>query len=67
MPTLARRFRSPSSPVGKIRKGDILVTSGIPGVAAASATPGVGTIVGKAVEDYDSDHIGKITVAVGRT
>ena len=59
--------RVPCKVVGKIRKGDILVTSGIPGVAAASATPGVGTIVGKAVEDYDSDHIGKITVAVGRT
>jgi hypothetical protein len=27
----------------------------------------VGTIVGKALETYDSDHIGTIEIAVGRT
>jgi hypothetical protein len=25
-----------------------------------------GTVIGKALEDYDSDHIGTIEVAVGR-
>ena len=59
--------RVPCKVVGKIKKGDILVTAGIHGVAMASADPKVGSIVGKAVEDYDSDHIGTITVAVGRT
>jgi len=44
-----------------------MVTSGIPGVAiAASGTVAVGTLIGKAIEDYDSDHIGTIQIAVGR-
>jgi hypothetical protein len=54
--------------VGKIRKGDILITSGIPGVAvAASGDVRVGTVVGKDIKDYDSDHIGLVEIAVGRT
>ena len=59
--------RVPCKVVGKIKKGDILVTSGIHGVATASEDPKVGTIVGKAIEDYDSDHIGTIEIAVGRS
>ena len=59
--------RVPCKVVGKIRKGDILVTAGIHGVATATNDPKVGTIVGKAIEEYDSDHIGTIQVAVGRT
>jgi hypothetical protein len=54
--------------VGKITKGDLIVTSNIKGVAISSqgnAQPG--TIIGKALENYDSDHIGTIEVAVGRT
>ena len=58
--------RVPCKVVGKINKGDILVNSGIHGVAIASKDPKPGTIVGKAIENYDSDHIGKIEVAVGR-
>jgi hypothetical protein len=59
--------RVPCKVVGKIKKGDILVTAGIHGVATVSTDPKVGTIVGKAIEDYDSDHIGTIEVAVGRS
>ena len=59
--------RVPCKVVGKIKKGDILVTAGIHGVATVSKDPKVGTIVGKAIEDYDSDHIGTIQVAVGRS
>jgi hypothetical protein len=59
--------RVPCKVVGKINKGDILVTAGIHGVAVASNDPKVGTIVGKAIENYDSDHIGTIQVAVGRS
>ena len=59
--------RVPCKVVGKIKKGDILVTAGIHGVATVSTDPKVGTIVGKAIEDYDSDHIGTIQVAVGRS
>lgn len=65
---VALQGRVPCKVVGKIRKGDILVTSGIPGVAmAATGDVKVGTVVGKALVDYDSDHIGKIEIAVGRT
>ena len=59
--------RVPCKVVGKIKKGDILVTAGIHGVAMATDDPKVGTIVGKAIEDYDSDHIGTIEIAVGRS
>jgi hypothetical protein len=65
---VALQGRVPCKVVGKIRKGDILVTSGITGVAvAAGADVKVGTVVGKALKDYDSDHIGTLEIAVGRT
>jgi hypothetical protein len=65
---VALQGRVPCKVVGKIRKGDILVTSGIAGVAvAASGDIRVGTVVGKAIKDYDSDHIGLVEIAVGRT
>lgn len=65
---IALQGRVPCKVVGKIRKGDILVTAGIPGVAvAASGDIKVGTVVGKAIKDYDSDHIGLVEIAVGRT
>ncbi len=53
--------------VGNISKGDILVTSEIPGVAVKASDVRAGTIIGKAIEDYDSEHVGIIEVAVGRT
>ena len=54
--------------VGKIRKGDLIITSNIKGVAiSAQGSARPGTIIGKALENYDSDHIGTIEVAVGRT
>jgi hypothetical protein len=65
---VALQGRVPCKVVGKIKKGDILVTSGIPGVAmAAAGDVKVGTVVGKALKDYDSDHIGTLEIAVGRT
>lgn len=63
---IALQGRVPCKVVGKIRKGDILVTSRIPGVAIATQNAQAGTIVGKALGNYDSDHIGTIEVAVGR-
>lgn len=61
--------RVPCQVVGKIRKGDRLVASDIPGVAIAldhvSWIPGC--IIGKSLEIYDSDNVGIIEVAVGRT
>jgi hypothetical protein len=65
---VALQGRVPCKVVGKIRKGDMLVTAKIAGVAiAAGDDVKVGTVVGKALQDYDSDHIGTIEIAVGRT
>ena len=65
---VALQGRVPCRVVGKISKGDLLITAGIPGVAiAATGDVKVGTIVGKALVAYDSDHIGTIEIAVGRT
>ena len=61
--------RVPCQVVGSIRKGDRLVVSDKPGVATAinSAQYQPGSIVAKALEDYNSEEIGTIEVAVGRT
>ena len=65
---VALQGRVPCRVVGKIEKGDLLVTSNIKGVAiSAGADVKVGTVVGKALQAYDSDHIGTIEIAVGRT
>jgi hypothetical protein len=65
---VALQGRVPCRVVGKISKGEMLVTSQIPGVAVAGGNDiKVGTVVGKALVDYDSDHIGTIEIAVGRT
>ena len=65
-PAVALQGRVPCKVVGKVQKGDMLVTSTIPGVAIAAEDPAVGTVIGKALENYDSDHIGLIEVVVGR-
>ena len=65
---VALQGRVPVKVVGKIKKGDILIASGINGVAIAGGDNiKVGTMIGKALQDYDSDFIGTIEVAVGRT
>jgi hypothetical protein len=65
---IALQGRVPCKVVGRIQKGDLLVTSSIAGVAiAAGNNAKVGTVIGKSLENYDSDHIGIIEVAVGRT
>jgi hypothetical protein len=64
---IALQGRVPCKVVGKIQKGDLLTTSSIPGVAIKSENPKIGTIIGKAIENYDSESVGLIQVAVGRT
>ena len=61
--------RVPCSVIGNIHKGDRLVASDIPGVAEPldSNKYQPACIVGKALENYNSDHPGVIEVAVGRT
>jgi hypothetical protein len=64
---LALQGRVPCRVVGKIKKGDLIIASDILGVAvSAGENARAGTIIGKALADYDSDHIGLIEVAVGR-
>jgi hypothetical protein len=60
--------RVPCYVVGKISKGDRLVASDFSGVATVLDMDlyQPGCIIGKALEDYDSQDIGKIEVAVGR-
>jgi len=58
--------RVPCRVVGKIKKGDLLVTSAIPGTATKMDTFVPGSVIGKALENYDSETPGKIEVVVGR-
>jgi hypothetical protein len=64
---VALQGRVPTKVVGKVKKGDLIVASGIAGVAISAGTvASPGTIIGKALEDYDSDRIGTIEIVVGR-
>jgi len=58
--------RVPCKVIGKISKGDILTVGLFAGVASADENPVLGSIIGKALEDYDSDKIGVIEVLVGK-
>jgi hypothetical protein len=58
--------RVPCKVVGKIEKGDLLTASNVHGVATVSAFPRAGSLVGKALEDYNSHEIGTIEVMVLR-
>jgi len=63
---LALQGRVPCKVVGKVKKGDMLTTSAIPGYAAKAVDPKMGSIIGKALEDKDTSEAGVIEVAVGR-
>jgi hypothetical protein len=63
--TVALTGRVPCQVVGPVRKGDMMVAAG-QGRARAEADPRVGTVVGKALADYDGES-GTIEVVVGRT
>ncbi len=59
----------PCNVVGNIRKGDVLTTSEIAGCATVllpgSFSPGC--VIGKALEDYNSESPGTIEVLVGKS
>jgi hypothetical protein len=44
----------------------MLIASGAPGVATSTNAPTLGAIIGKALENYDSNTVGIIEVVVGR-
>jgi hypothetical protein len=62
--TVALTGRVPTMIVGTVRKGDLMVAAGL-GRARAEADPRVGTVIGKALEDFDGIE-GTIEVVVGR-
>ena len=63
---VALQGRVPCKVIGKVEKGDLLVVSMVPGVAMVSTDPKPGSIIGKALANYDSDRIGMIEVLVGK-
>ena len=57
----------PCKVIGHIIKGDMLSTDpSNNGVAKKTHDPQVGEVIGKALENYDSDEIGTINIVVGR-
>jgi hypothetical protein len=62
--TVALTGRVPTKVVGPVRKGDLMVSAGN-GQARADVDPQVGTVIGKALEDFDGAE-GVIEVVVGR-
>lgn len=63
--SIALAGRIPCNVTGKIKKGDLLV-AGAGGFARAEKNPKIGSVIAKAMEDYDSDQIGQIEVMVWR-
>ena len=61
---VALQGRVPTSVTGTVRKGDMMVSAGN-GVAQACATPSMGTVIGKALADFDGVS-GTIEIVVGR-
>lgn len=62
--TVALTGRVPTKVTGTVRKGDLMVSAGN-GTARAEADPKVGTVIGKALADFDGAQ-GVIEVVVGR-
>jgi len=64
---VALQGKVPCKVVGHISKGDMLVTHPQhPGVARKGIDPAMGTVIGKALEDYNSTEIGTINIVAGR-
>jgi hypothetical protein len=61
---LALTGRVPTKVIGPVRKGQMMVSAGN-GHAMACATPTMGSVIGKALEDFAGES-GIIEVVVGR-
>lgn len=64
--TIALVGRVPCYVVGNIARGDMLVSSNIPGVATRMESYVPGAVLGKALEPYSSETPGVIEIIVGR-
>ena len=49
---------------GKAEVGDLLVASGIPGVACVNPNPAIGTIIGKVLENKSTEEISRIRMLI---
>lgn len=63
---VALQGRVPCQVTGEVSRGDLMVTSAIPGVAMANPTPAIGTVIGKALGSHSGTGVGIIEVVVGR-
>ena len=63
---LALQGRVPCKVIGKVQKGDILVTSPIPGYACVDNSALPGRIIGKALQEKNDTEKGVIEVVVGK-
>jgi hypothetical protein len=63
---LALQGRTTCKIIGAVEKGDIIVSSAIPGYGMVQNDPLVGTVIGKAVGTKDGDEPGFVEVVVGR-
>ena len=63
---LALQGRVPCKVIGKVAKGDMLVTSAIAGYAIVDHNPRIGTVLGKAVGEKTDDGKGVVEIVVGR-
>jgi hypothetical protein len=63
---LALQGRVPCKVLGRVEKGDLLVTSAIPGYAIVNNEAQAGTILGKAIENKNTDAKGWVEIVVGR-
>jgi len=52
--------------LGKVEKGDLIVSSAIPGYAVVDNDPRVGAVIGKALQDKTTDGKDTVEVVVGR-
>lgn len=63
--TLALQGRVPCKVKGKVRKGDMMISDGNGYAKAAIVEPKMGTVIGKALANFDGEE-GVIEVVVGR-
>jgi hypothetical protein len=63
-PAIALKGRVPCKVVGPVKKGDMLVSSMHAGYAVVSSNPRIGTVIGKAISNYDKNDFGMVEILV---
>jgi hypothetical protein len=63
---VALQGRVPVKVIGRVQKGDLLVSSGKPGYAIVNNDPKVGTVIGKSLAVKTTDGEGVVEAVVGK-